>query len=101
MLPELFKILYGDIDHVPRTRGRSMALLSGRETQVQTGSMADRILMFLSTESPARISEIARAVGSTPQKTIKTLRTLVTEGAVDEIDVEGCPVEYSLPHPHY
>jgi len=96
MIPELHKILYGEVDHTPKQRGRFVAPLTSREVQLQIGSLADRIFVYLSALDSAKVSEIARACGSSAQKTHKTLRDMATEGILEEIAVVGCPVEYAL-----
>lgn len=96
MIPELHKILYGEIDHVPKTQGGIMSPIAGHETKLQTGSLAERIATYLSNEGSAKVSEIARAVGSTPQKTTPVLKRMLADGLIQDIVIDGCPMEYSL-----
>jgi hypothetical protein len=96
MIPELHKILYGEVDHTPITRGRVLPPMTGREIAVQSGSFADQIMGYLSSEGSAKVSEIATVIGSTPQKTTKCLRQMVGEGILEEIRIDGCPIKYAL-----
>ena len=96
MIPELHKILYGEVDHTPKRQGRSVTPLTSREVQLQTGSLADRILIYLTANDSAKVSEIARACGSTHHKTLRVLRDMTMDGIIEEIAVVGCPMEYAL-----
>lgn len=62
-----------------------------------TGSMRERVILFLRDhQGYATASEIAKGIASNGARTTKMLTSLVEDGLVDSIKLEGCVREYSL-----
>ena len=60
-----------------------------------TGSMRDRVLQFLKdTQTFATASEVAKGIACSPSRTTRTLSTLVEEGLIETIKLDGCVREY-------
>lgn len=62
-----------------------------------TGSMRERVILFLRDhQGYSTASEIAKGIASNSSRTTKTLASLVEEGIVSSIKLEGCVREYGL-----
>lgn len=62
-----------------------------------TGSMRERVLNFLTDQkSFATASEISKGIGGNHSRTVKTLSTLVEEGQVESIKLNGSVREFRL-----
>lgn len=96
MVPELHKILYGEVKTIQKKEGRIINLLSGYETKIQVGTLQERVVAYLAAEGSAKPSEISRGIDATLRKTRLILKELVATGVVVEISIDGLPPEYSL-----
>lgn len=96
MIPDLHKVLYGDIDHIPRTKGRKFSDMGYQDPSFVNGLLVDRVTAFLVSAEVATATEIAAAVDTSLGKVRVTLNKLTESGAIDVITIDGCVTEYTL-----
>lgn len=96
MIPELHKILYGEVDHIPRAAGRRSSGIKEPDSKLTAGKLADRIKAYLSTEAAATAADIADAIDASAGKIRGALNKMAQSGLIDVIQVEGCVTEYAL-----
>lgn len=96
MLPELHYVLFGNVDHVPRTSGRVIRGMSAPDLPVVTGSTLDRILQYLKEVESASLPELVTGTGSARSAVQTQLRNLAAAGKIETIVIKGCVTEYVL-----
>ena len=96
MIPELHKILYGEVDHTPVARGRLHSTARDTDIKLVTGTMSERIAYFLRKGDSCTASEIAVGTLCTVSQVSRQLKKMVESGAVEIVAVEGCATEYML-----
>lgn len=96
MLPELHYVLFGNVDHVPRTSGRVIRGMSAPDMPVVTGSTLDRILQYLKGVESASLPELVTGTGSARSAIQTQLRNLSHAGKIETIAIKGCVTEYAL-----
>lgn len=96
MLPELHYVLFGNVDHVPRTSGRVIRGMSAPDLPVVTGSTQARILQYLKEVESASLPELVTGTGSARSAIQTQLRNLSDAGKIETIAIKGCVTEYAL-----
>lgn len=96
MILELHKILYGEVDHIPRTRGRTRSTSRDADIRLITGTMTDRISHFLRDGESYVASDIAAGVAGTVTQVSRALKKMVESGVAEVVAIEGCAREYML-----
>lgn len=94
------QMLLGNLPNV-QTRGR-VVNFSAAEIDIKftTGSMNERVIGYLtSSGSPATAKEIAVGIDSDPGRVMRTLKQLISSGAIECIKHDGCVTEYVLIQP--
>ena len=92
----LSTLLFRQFPALPKKRGRVIKFDEGTpDICYTTGSMRERVLRFLKdTQTFATASEVAKGIACNPSRTTRTLSTLVEEGLVETIKLDGCVREY-------
>lgn len=96
MVPELHKVLYGEVAVLPKREGRIITPLLGFETKIRVGTLKERVTSYLAVEGSARSSEISRGIDATHRETLVILKELVLSGILVESSIDGLPPEYSF-----
>ena len=96
MLPELHYVLFGNVDHVPRTSGRVIRGMSAPDLPVVTGSTLDRILQYLKEVESASLPELVTGTGSARSAIQTQLGNLSDAGKIETVAIKGCVTEYAL-----
>lgn len=95
--PSLLKSLLFKSE-LPLQQGRVIRFDEGTpDIAYTTGSMRERVILFLQdNQGFSTTSEIAKGIASNSSRTTKTLSSLIDEGIVSSIKLEGCVREYGL-----
>lgn len=90
------QLLFDSIKVPPKGSGRVIRFdESDIDIEIATGTLPERVITLLSkVKEPLTVSEIARAIGSNASRVSTTLKSLVKNGAVQPIVVEGCHREF-------
>lgn len=87
------------LDKPPKPpKGRSVRFgTSEPDINFTTGPMPDRVLALLkSAGEPLTAKQIAVGIGSNASRVTATLKSLMSDGKVEQIKIIGCTAEYAL-----